>query len=113
MRGDLWDLAVDLEPGRAARVRFRIRGVPVMWDDGARSLTCARKTAPLPLVDGRIRVRVLVDRTSLELSGNDGAVYMPMGVIPKDDEVSLDLYSDGGTARVRVLTAHALKSVWR
>jgi fructan beta-fructosidase len=112
LSGDLWDLRADLEPDGAAEIGFRIRGVPVVYDVKAGTLTCQGKTAPLPLVEGRVRLRLLVDRTSIEIFGADGLIYMPIGVIPKDDNHSLDLFTAGGGARIRSLEAIALKSAW-
>jgi len=113
LRGDLWDVELDLTPGTASRAGFRIRGVPVVWDASAGTLTCNGKTAPLPAVGGRVRLRLVVDRTSIEIFGNDGAIYMPIGVIPKDDDRTLEVFSEGGSAMVSALTAYELRSVWR
>lgn len=113
LRGDLWDLQVDLEPGTAAEVGFKIRGVPVVYNVSAQTLTCQGKTAPLPQVQRRIRLRILVDRTTLEIFGNDGRVYMPIAVVPKDEDRSLELYVRGGEGRIRTVDAFELKSIWR
>jgi len=39
----------------------------------------------LKQVDGKIHLELLVDRTSIEIFGNDGRVYMPIGVILADN----------------------------
>lgn len=113
LRGDLWDLDADLEPGTATEVGFKIRGVPVVYNVAAQTLTCQGKTASLPLVNRRIRLRLLVDRTTLEIFGNDGRIYMPISILPKDEDRSLEFYARGGDARIRSLDAFELKSVWR
>lgn len=113
LRGDLWDLSADLDPGAASELRLTIRGVPVVYDARAKTLTCAGKTAPLAPIEGRIRLHVLVDRTSIEVFGNDGRIYMPIGVIPKDDDHTLALHSKNGEARIHSLTVHEVRSVWR
>ena len=113
LRGDLWDLDADLEPGSATEVGFKIRGIPVVYNVAAQTLTCQGKTAPLPLVARRIRLRLLVDRTTLEIFGNEGRVYMPIAVLPRDEDRSLELYARGGDARIRTLEASELKSIWK
>jgi len=42
-------------------------------------------------VNGGIRLRLLVDRTSVDIFGNDGSLYMPMGVIVPHDNLALEL----------------------
>ena len=58
-----------------------IRGVPIAYDVTKQELSCQGKTAPLKPVDGTIQLEILVDRTSVEIFGNRGRVYMPIGVI--------------------------------
>lgn len=111
--GDLFDLEIELEPGTATEVGLKIRGVPLTYDVKAQSLTCLGKTAPLKPVKGKIRLRVLVDRTSLEIFGNDGRIYMPMGVIPADADRSLELFARGGEAQARRLEVRPLRSAWQ
>ena len=40
------------------------------------TLACQDRKAPLPAVAGKVRLQILVDRTSLEIFGNDGLVYI-------------------------------------
>ena len=112
LSGDLWDLHADLEPGTATEIGFRVRGIPVVYNVKAGTLTCQGKTAPLPLLDGRVKLQLLVDRTSIEIFGADGRIYMPVGAIPKEEDRSLELYATGGEAKIRSLEAFSLKSAW-
>jgi sucrose-6-phosphate hydrolase SacC (GH32 family) len=61
----------------------------------------------------RVKVRILVDRSSIEVFGNDGEVLMPACFLPKDDDRSLAMYAAGGTARVASLRVYKLKSAWQ
>jgi fructan beta-fructosidase len=71
-----------------------------------------RNTAPLKPLNGKIRIRFLLDRASIEIFANDGRVYMPMAVIPKDEDRSIAVFAKGGGAKVTGLTVHTLKSAW-
>jgi sucrose-6-phosphate hydrolase SacC (GH32 family) len=110
IRADLLDISSELICGEATEVGFNLRGVEVKYDVGKQELTCQDKKAPLQPVDGKIRLRVLVDRTSVDIFGNDGRLYMPMGVIVRGD--GLGLYAKGGAARVNALEVRELKSAW-
>jgi sucrose-6-phosphate hydrolase SacC (GH32 family) len=61
---------------------------------------------------GRIRLQILVDRASIEIFGNDGRVYMPIGVIPPDDNTSLEFFTKGAAVRVNKLDVFELESIW-
>lgn len=111
--GDLFHIRAEFEPGDAEQVGFVIRGTPVMYDAKKAQLSCMKNKATLKPAGGKIRLELLVDRMSIEIYGNDGRVYMPMGVIPPDDNKSLEVFAKGGAARATKLTVWKLKSAWR
>ncbi|MBI5387929.1 MAG: GH32 C-terminal domain-containing protein [Verrucomicrobia bacterium] len=110
--GELLDLTAELVVGNAAELGFKLRGVPVVFDAIQQELSCRGKKAPLKPVDGRIRLRLLVDRTSIDIFGHDGRLYMPMGTIVPEDNRTLEIYAKGGDARINALEIHELKSAW-
>jgi sucrose-6-phosphate hydrolase SacC (GH32 family) len=64
-------------------------------------------------MEGRVRLRLLVDRGSIEAVGNDGRVALSAGIQPADDDRSLTVFARGGAAEVRALEVAELKSAWR
>lgn len=107
----LFELDTEIALESSRRVTLAVRGVPVTYDVERNELTCLDKASKMEPVHGIIRLRVLVDRASIDIFGNGGAVYMPMGVmVPQEGDVSLT--SEGGDAHVRQLTVHTLKSAW-
>jgi fructan beta-fructosidase len=112
LRGELFHIRAELEPGEASELGFVIRGISVAYDTGRQELACQGKTAPLKPADGIIRLELLVDRTSIEIFGNQGRIYMPIGVIPAEEDKSLRLYVRGGPAAVRSLEVCPLHSAW-
>jgi hypothetical protein len=93
-------------------VRFAIRGVPVVYDAAKHELVCRDRRNPLPPVNGKVRLQVLVDRTSLEIFGNDGLLYMPMAAEFAPDDLSLALTVFDTAVRFASLEANELKSIW-
>lgn len=110
--GDLFDIRADLEPRSASSITLTVRGIPITYDVQKAELSCQGCTAPLKLTDGRLHLQILVDRASLEIFGGDGIVYMPIGVIPKDDDHSLSLNVAGGSLAVHSLDVYELRSIW-
>jgi fructan beta-fructosidase len=112
IRGDLFDIRADLEIKDAASCGFNLRGVPVTYDARKQSITCKGVTAPLEPIAGGVRLRVLVDRGSIEIFGDEGRVALSVGVNPADEARSLGLFTQGGNIRVRSLEVHELASAW-
>ena len=111
--GELFDIEAELEYRGTREIVFSIRGEPLALDLDKKRMTCHGCEAPLPMRDGRIRLRILVDRTSIEIFAGDGLVYMPVGVILPEDNRSLRLSGLTGLFRVVSLEVHELCSAWR
>jgi fructan beta-fructosidase len=113
VKGELLDVRAEFRPGEAEQVAFTLRGVPVVYDTKKAELACAGKAAPLkPLKDGSVRLRIMVDRGSVEVFGNDGRVALSAGVLVPVDDRSLALSAKGGAVAVPALTVNVLKSAW-
>jgi levanase/fructan beta-fructosidase len=63
--------------------------------------------------NGRIKLHILVDRTSVEVFGNDGRLSMSSCFLPRAENQNLGVFSVGGTARIVALRVYSLKSAWR
>jgi sucrose-6-phosphate hydrolase SacC (GH32 family) len=112
IRGDLFDLRAQFTVGNAGEVRFVIRGVPVVYDTAKQELVCRDRRNPLPPVSGKVRLQILVDRTSLEIFGNDGLLYMPMAAGFAPDDRSLALTVADTAVPFDSLEVNELRSIW-
>ncbi|GMV91538.1 MAG: hypothetical protein AMXMBFR82_13160 [Candidatus Hydrogenedentota bacterium] len=112
IQGELFDLEAEFRIGDADRITLVVRNTPIIYDAANANLTCGDREAPMPADDGIIRLRVLADRTSIEIFGNDGAVYLPVGVILDPGQRSLALDAVGTGAVVESLSVYELKSAW-
>jgi len=113
LTGDLLEIVAEIEPREAREVGFRIRGEAVAYKVKEHKLTCLGAEAPLEPKDGRITLQILVDRTSIEVFGNDGRVSMTSCFLPPEDNRELELYAIGSAARVVSLKVYELGSVWQ
>jgi fructan beta-fructosidase len=112
--GELLDIGAEVRPAGAEQVTFTARGVPVVYDAKKAVLSCRSHVAPLkPRKDGTVRLRILVDRGSVEVFGNDGQIALSVGVLVPPDRRSLILSAKGGEAKVSALTVDLLKSAWK
>jgi fructan beta-fructosidase len=61
----------------------------------------------------RVKLRLLVDTSSLELFANDGEVVLTSLIFPRNTVRRLEAFSSGTPARVQRLTVWELNSAWR
>jgi len=127
LEGDLFDIEADIEILEADRVGFRIRGIEIIYDVKAKKLTSGwsayeskenslmsgESSASLEGSEGRIQLRILVDRASIETFANNGEVYMPQDALPEEGQAgTLELFAEGGAAKIITLSVRELESIW-
>jgi len=110
--GELLDIRAEIEPGAASEVGLRVRGEPVSYSVAGGKLSSLGSDAPLAPVNGRIQLQILLDRTSLEVFGNDGRVSFTSCFLPKPENRSLEVYATGGVAKIVSLRVFELRSIW-
>jgi len=111
--GDLFDISVVFVPQTHALVKLTVRGVEIFYDSDARTLRFDNKDYSLDPTDGAIDLRILVDRTSVEIFAEGGTLWVPRGIIPHPQAKSLalaDLWNR--PTRIARLTVHELSSIW-
>jgi sucrose-6-phosphate hydrolase SacC (GH32 family) len=134
---DLYDFNIDVEPGHSSSFEIGIRGAAVHYDVVRRIISCGGPTvknrivndsrssdiksdinfsnnlgeAPLAPDRGRIKLRILVDRTTIEVFGNDGEIVITSCFMPEEDNTSYSLTSTGESKIINA-EVHSLKSAW-
>ena len=110
--GDLFHIVAEFEPGRATAFGFDIRGNKIRYSVAEKTITSLGKTAPLAAEDGRVKLELLVDRTSVELFAGAGRIQMATCFLPDLANRSIGVFAEGGEARIVSLRVYELKSAW-
>jgi sucrose-6-phosphate hydrolase SacC (GH32 family) len=110
--GELFDIELAIAPGTAKQVGLTVRGTPVRYDAAAKRLSCLGTSAPVELGKGELTLRVLVDRSTIEIFAADGRVHMAYGFLPGEDDKTLALFAEGGEATLQSVRVWQLKSAW-
>jgi len=115
MAGDCWDIAAEIEPAGAIEVGFKVRGRTIAYNvkEKEKKLSSANLSAGMAMQNGRIKLRILVDRASVEVFGNDGEVVIPSCFLPEPGNKELGMYATEGTARIASLVVRPVRSIWR
>ena len=108
INAELLDIEVKVEFGTATKVGLNIRGIPVTVEKDAVSMHKHR--VPLITKDGKATLRVILDRSVVDIFANDGQIFMPMGAAQRRD-LPIKAFSEGGKAQMTI-TVHELQSAW-
>ena len=109
---DLLDLETEFEVVEGTVTSLQMRGFDITYDSDAETLTSCGTATHLRPMDGVVRLRILLDRTSIEVYANDGRVYIPRVVFPDHANRSLAMSCRRGTTTARFIRVHELKSSW-
>jgi len=120
---DLVDLTVEFEPGTASQVVFDLPGVSVWYDAIEQVLKHTGvdnegqsheywTIDKLPPRDGVVKLRLLVDRLSLEAFAFDGETFGAHYINPKHGPQQHSIHAIGGEAKIRRLELRELNSAW-
>ena len=109
---ELVEIRAEFEPG-GADVAFTVRGVEVGWESKTEEIVVNGHRAPAPLRDGRQQLVILCDRTGLEVFASGGLTYVPMPVILRADDRSMNVKAIGGPVRFESIEIDELGSAWQ
>lgn len=121
LAGQHFDVQVELDIARsnAQEVVFGLLGKQIRYRVGEKLLDACdgsdpgcQAMAPLEPVTGRVRLRFLVDCTSIEAFGNQGAVSLSQCILPDLEQPPLRIVAVGGKVQVDQITVHTMKSMW-
>ncbi len=109
---ELADVEIAFRPEGVEQVELRVRGTSIVYDVRRRQVSAKGKSMSLAPVEGRVRLRVLVDRGSVEVFGNGGRAALCAAALAPADRLDGSLSVVGGPLAVDLLEVHALASAW-
>jgi sucrose-6-phosphate hydrolase SacC (GH32 family) len=113
----LADIDADFAIGSASECGLVIRGVRITYqvasaELGVDSLAPAQGPVSLAAVNGHIRLRILVDRESLEIFGNDGLATLTVQNAADATVQGISVFTKGGDVTITQLQVFPLHSAW-
>lgn len=82
-------------------------------DSGFSGLFTKVHEAPLQPEHNRVKLRIFVDESSVEVFGNDGRVVFSDVIFPDPAGRSMAFYSLGGDVKVVSMNVYAMNNIWR
>jgi fructan beta-fructosidase len=115
IKGELFDIDIEFELGEAESFGFVIHDMSISFNSNENLLSCGEEEADLRPVEGKIKMRILVDRLSVEIFANEGRVYMPMrnnSYIEKSKNI-LSVFTKGADLNIKSLVVKELSCIWK
>lgn len=106
---ELLDIDLEIRMRDARQLRIDLRGEKTVYDAADGKLRAFGAAAPLPAVDGRVRLRLLLDRTSVEVFGNDGQCDLSGVFYPNPSNRRMSLTVEGDAAEIVRLSVRELR----
>jgi fructan beta-fructosidase len=110
--GDLFDIRAEIALGNVSEVGLIVRGEKIKYSASENQLSFLDRSAHLEPIQNMIRLQVLLDRTSIEVFGNDGRVSMSSCFLPDPQDTGLSTYSLGGEATIASMNIYEMCSAW-
>lgn len=107
---ELFDLEAEFTLGDAKELHLQLGTTKLKYDAKTQKLD----EMPLPLKDGKLSLRIIVDKPMIEVVGQGGVVYKT--IIRKDPGKTIDSFAFtavGGSAKITSLNLFPMNSIWK
>jgi sucrose-6-phosphate hydrolase SacC (GH32 family) len=115
VKGDLFHVRMDVEPAAAGHVSFSIRGAKLDYDPQRGELSLRGKTAVVTPRAAKLKLQILIDRSSIEVFADGGRIVMSscFSPIPSKNTKDAPLLLDGNGAKLDALDVWPLATCWK
>ena len=107
--GELFDIEATFKPGDAKVVGLNIGGNRVAYNVVTEEWQSVRSKPN----DGLVTVRVLLDRSQIEIWCNDGSIVIGYERQHRGNVEKITAFAEGGNAMLVSLKAYELTSIWK
>jgi fructan beta-fructosidase len=87
-------------------------GTEILYNVKRGVLSVLGATVPLLPIDNKIKLEILIDRTSIEVYANDGQAVVSNCFVPAPKAKDIVLFTNGGELEVVNLDIYKLKTIW-
>lgn len=110
--GELLDAEVEFDLEGASEVGLTVRGQTLTYNVEASTLSIGKQVVKIKPVDGKLRLRMLVDRGSIEAYANRGAAVISLGAKLDETDRKVSLHARGKGVKATEVEVRVLKSAW-
>jgi sucrose-6-phosphate hydrolase SacC (GH32 family) len=93
-------------------VSIKVRGASISYDTKTQELSVLGRKVPAPMQNGKQRLAIYVDRTTIEVFASDGLIYVPLAFTPAAADQTVSAQVSGGKGKLGALQVYPLASAW-
>ncbi|HEY3899249.1 MAG TPA: glycoside hydrolase family 32 protein [Chthoniobacter sp.] len=112
LQGEQLDIRAEFDLAGASAINLNIRGQTLHYSVPEAVVSLAGTKAAVSLAENHLRLRVLVDRSSIEVFANGGQVSISRVFFFDPAEKHFSLTCEGGDLKVTSLTISHVGSIW-
>jgi sucrose-6-phosphate hydrolase SacC (GH32 family) len=112
VRGDVLEILAKIEPGTASEIQLSLRGEPIIVRPQQGEIEFMGQRARVARNQALWKLRVILDRSSVEIFVNDGDVSFTRMFFPNAEQAKIEMSVTGGAALLRELEVYRLRSIW-
>lgn len=109
INAELIDLTIEFQP--SASFMLNVRGLEIHYNKDKEAFVFGESHLGAAPINGLVQLRVLLDRASIELFANQGAVVSTSYAVPAPDNKSISITTDS-EVKINSLIINELKSIW-
>ena len=110
-KGNTWD--IEFELGEDCDLIVNVCGEDIALDAKSREIRIAAAKFPFPADIEILKVKVLVDRASIEVFGGDGRIWYAKRKLTTLSHPVIFPYQTSGSGSLKKVAVHKLESIWR
>lgn len=88
-------------------------GTEILYNNKRGTLSVLGSTVPVKTINNKLKLEILLDRSSIEVFANDGQAILTSCFTPNEKADGVLLFTNGGELGIDKLDIYKLKSVWR
>jgi fructan beta-fructosidase len=111
VKGDVFEIILEVEPQDAKKLRLNIRGEILQYDFTKNEIRFLDSEEKINMDKRTVKLRVIIDRNSVEIFANEGETSISRLFYPEMDITNLGLTTDG-QCKIVNLEVYPLKSIW-
>jgi fructan beta-fructosidase len=109
---DTFDAEIQVDVGNGSGFTLELRGTKLTYDAAKGTLTCKDVTSTVRLREGKLDLRILADRGSIEVFADGGRVAMSVAAIPDEKNRRLALIPQTSNVTIHQAAVYPMKSSW-
>ncbi|MEI8224500.1 MAG: glycoside hydrolase family 32 protein [Bacteroidota bacterium] len=112
MEGDVFEIIAEIDLAGSSGFGFNIRGEKLVYSVKEQLLTFMGNQAQVEPENSKIKLRLIIDRSSVEVFANKGEVTFSTIFYPDPSNLKLEFFSTGGLFKLNNMEAYRLSSIW-